>query len=285
MTLYKYVGFEAGLKILQNNTLGFAYLDDFNDPFELTGLIGSEADLQWFYSTMRPVISRKFAILCLTSNPLNPLMWSHYGESYKGMVIGIDVDKAGLGNSEEFFIPYTSGKITYKGMGERTVCELLDESIIRNILGQSLSKIDRDLIANALLLKGEKWSYEEEVRVVKEIQALNVNKRGLDFQAKCGLVGGGWTELNLGDRKIYSFKVPSDSIVEVYIGHKTKSNQSIKALSKKRNVYEENKAFDLTYLEQTCFQDLKALCNTRDIDLFEVQVNLQKWSLRKKIIK
>ena len=34
MILYKYVSFEAGLKILETITLGFSHLEDFNDPFE-----------------------------------------------------------------------------------------------------------------------------------------------------------------------------------------------------------------------------------------------------------
>ena len=38
MILYKYVSFEAGLKILETSTLGFSHLEDFNDPFEGTGL-------------------------------------------------------------------------------------------------------------------------------------------------------------------------------------------------------------------------------------------------------
>ncbi len=38
MILYNYVSFEAGFKILETSTLGFSHLQDFNDPFEGTGL-------------------------------------------------------------------------------------------------------------------------------------------------------------------------------------------------------------------------------------------------------
>ncbi|MCK7608145.1 hypothetical protein M0D70_01670 [Acinetobacter portensis] len=49
MVLYKYVGFEAGLKILKTNTLGFSHLEDFNDPFEATALALVEDNFLFLY--------------------------------------------------------------------------------------------------------------------------------------------------------------------------------------------------------------------------------------------
>ncbi|WP_228284846.1 DUF2971 domain-containing protein [Acinetobacter sp. AR2-3] len=40
-------------------------------------------------------------------------MWSHYADSHKGMVIGIDTEKAGLESFENYTIPAQRGEIIY----------------------------------------------------------------------------------------------------------------------------------------------------------------------------
>ena len=112
MILYKYVGFEAGLKILKTNTLGFSHLEDFNDPFEATALglaDNSGVGLVVQTGAIKNRLSRKYAILSLTRAPLNPLMWSHYGDSHKGVVIGFDTRLAGFEDSKKYLIPSNRG--------------------------------------------------------------------------------------------------------------------------------------------------------------------------------
>ena len=98
MILYKYVSFEAALTILKTKSLGFSHLEDFNDPFECTGFGFYDLDVPTSLAigAFRNRFSRKYVILSLTRTALNPLMWSHYGDSYKGVVIGIDTCKAGF---------------------------------------------------------------------------------------------------------------------------------------------------------------------------------------------
>ena len=76
MILYKYVSFEAALTILKTRSLGFSHLDDFNDPFECTGLglYDLEVPLNVATGAFRNRFSKKYAILSLTRTALNLLM-------------------------------------------------------------------------------------------------------------------------------------------------------------------------------------------------------------------
>lgn len=42
-------------------------------------------------------ISEQFGLICLSDDPRNLLMWSHYSDRHKGLVIGFDVSALGLG--------------------------------------------------------------------------------------------------------------------------------------------------------------------------------------------
>ena len=42
----------------------------------------------------REAIGKRFRVVCLSANPKSTLMWGHYTHTYRGAVIGVDVDDA-----------------------------------------------------------------------------------------------------------------------------------------------------------------------------------------------
>jgi hypothetical protein len=72
MILYKYVGFDAGLKILETSALGFSLPRDFNDPFEVTALalMGETVNVGVETQVVRSRFINKYAVLSLTRAPL-----------------------------------------------------------------------------------------------------------------------------------------------------------------------------------------------------------------------
>lgn len=97
MILYKYVSHEVGMKIIQNCSVGFTRPEHFNDPFEVEAAYHSvqgENPIGVMNNTQRSIKKsiwkKTTGILSLTRQPLNPLMWAHYGCEHKGMVVGID---------------------------------------------------------------------------------------------------------------------------------------------------------------------------------------------------
>ncbi|MFA0648373.1 DUF2971 domain-containing protein, partial [Vibrio cyclitrophicus] len=116
MILYKYVGFQAAISMIESSTLGFSRVLDLNDPFEGTSICaldnhGMTDNL--VVNAIKERLSAKFGVLSLTRQPLNSLMWAHYGQSHTGVVIGIDCEKAGLTDPDTSSIPVSFGDVIY----------------------------------------------------------------------------------------------------------------------------------------------------------------------------
>lgn len=85
MILYKYVSFSSAQKIIETSTLGFSCLEDVNDSFEGRALKfkqnknTSSIPDSVIIGAVKNRLSRNYEILSLTRQPLNPLMWAHYG--------------------------------------------------------------------------------------------------------------------------------------------------------------------------------------------------------------
>ncbi|SEM02934.1 DUF2971 domain-containing protein [Acinetobacter sp. DSM 11652] len=276
MILYKYVGFEAGLKILETNTLGFSHLEDFNDPFEATALALVEDNVPISVQTgaIRNRLSRKYAILSLTRAPLNPLMWSHYADSYKGMVIGIDTKLAGLDDAKNFLIPSNRGEVIYLNTPPRQ-SHNIDADTLMSIGDCSIFNWNNfeEFLKHAFLYKSLCWSYEEEVRIVKNISAApfgyhfsTITEALIDNQY--------WKRVQLPTRPIYTLQLPKEAFVEVYLGKNTYIDQCRKQ--------EKTKPIIDHKVER--IEQLKMICQLRQIPLKGVSVNLETWALQSRII-
>ena len=220
MILYKYVSFEAGLKILETSTLGFSHLEDFNDPFEGTGLglYDLDVSLSVAINAFRNRFSRKYCILSLTRTALNPLMWSHYADSYKGMVIGIDTKKAGFENIDQYVIPAQKGEVRYL----KTVPKGVNAANIDNLLSIGNSsllnwQVNENLLKHGFLYKMQEWTYEEEVRIVKNISSANIGYH-YSTQREFELNGQLGHRVELLTRPIYTTKIPKEAFVDVTLG-------------------------------------------------------------------
>lgn len=182
MILYKYYGFWSGLAALHSSKLGFRVPAHFNDPFELSFLDNAEGpgskldDLE----TKIKELKTNVAILSLTRNPLNPLMWAHYGEEHSGFVVGYKVDTPFLMSDEYNLIPVDRGDVVYTNT--KTLHKLTPKTrdLLRDVYlasqgmpSKKLSKSDFENIARKLfLVKHASWVYEEEVRIVKSFLSL-----------------------------------------------------------------------------------------------------------------
>ncbi|BBP44952.1 hypothetical protein THMIRHAS_03250 [Thiosulfatimonas sediminis] len=117
MILYKYLSFNSGKKLIENGRIGFTTAEHFNDPFELRAVnLNFETNPKMnniSEGAFRNRCNGAYAILSLTRQPLNALMWSHYGDSHRGMVVGIDIDEAGLNCEDMNLIPAKYGEIIY----------------------------------------------------------------------------------------------------------------------------------------------------------------------------
>lgn len=173
--LYKYRDDSDKTKsIFKNNQIHFSSPEKFNDPFDCN-LSSVErydnTDIENFYQKMiegrpeqeelskRPIdylrISKfidealkiqrsKLGLLCLSKEFQNILMWSHYANNHKGIVIEFDIKQ-----DPDFFI------------------SPIEVNYIDTYEPINYPKNERKSIEKIVSTKSNDWKYESEVRIIK----------------------------------------------------------------------------------------------------------------------
>lgn len=179
--LYKYVGLERALKILEDNEIRMTQPQFLNDPFELSVKInplivqrnyydflvretGRTSEDAWksakanipdmVIDMVQNVISSRneVGVLSLTKSPFNLLMWAHYADEHKGAVIEIDVDEL----ARE---PKREGEV-------QCLAEVIYQDKRIDILAEKIPPW------STLIYKSQSWSYEQEWRFIRSVDAL-----------------------------------------------------------------------------------------------------------------
>lgn len=266
MILYKYMSLLAATQVIKTSSVGFTHLEDFNDPFEATSFgFKNETDSivtsQIAQTACKNRFSRGYAVLSLTRQPLNPLMWAHYGDSHQGVVIGIDVDEANFNSISDNFIPYQFGEIIYTATKPKNDLDLISPEELMSIGKDILFDTDLfNLAKRAFLYKSLEWAYEEEVRVVKEVKSLNIS-----YHFAEGIIED-FNIIRIGGRPLYCFSIPKSSIKEVYLG---------------KNIYK-----NISRTKTISHGDLEILIKSwkdEDIEVYHCDCDLDSWSLKKRV--
>lgn len=224
MILYKYVSLSGARAMVDTSSLGFSRVNDLNDPFECSSLVFSEDSSltsKQIAMGLKNRLSTKFGVLSLTRQPLNPLMWSHYGDSHKGVVIGIDVDVAGLNCSSTSLIPAQYRDVRY------TATQPVNPIVFNDFNRLMLEDFELDLfeahssnlLSRSYLYKSLEWAYEEEVRVVKDIRSstqISIPKRK---ECEYSNDQGDWNKITIDGRPIHCLKIPESAFCKVYLGY------------------------------------------------------------------
>ncbi|MBU1565368.1 MAG: DUF2971 domain-containing protein, partial [Proteobacteria bacterium] len=151
--LYKYYDFDTGMKTLDNQTLLFKSPLYYNDPFELESF-----NLKVEETEGKFLAENSSFMCCFTHSPVNPLMWAHYAEQHKGMVIGFDLYHDPFTDEDYFDIPIQHGKVNY-----RSVVPNFPSTKSKNLKKQ-------DIAREYYCTKSLHWHYEEEVRLMKSCE-------------------------------------------------------------------------------------------------------------------
>ena len=133
-------------------------------------------------------IRNGLGILSLTIEKDIILMWSHYADNHKGVVIELDSDNPFFGDSivKNRNVKYPKKRINTK-----------------------LSNIS---LENILFTKSPHWRYEKEIRIVRSIKDLNLvsNYRVYDS--------------NGNNKEIYTASFPPEMVKAIYFGAENKQN-------------------------------------------------------------
>ena len=181
--IYKYYGFGTGLTALKYRTLGFNTPDQFNDPMEgryWLHAMGVEANFL-------DRCLENIGVLCMTTDPLNPLMWSHYAESHAGFVIGYDVNEPILGEQKDCVFGVDDGQVFYSSKFEvANASAKAREALTWLQMGMDLPETEerKQILRHILLMKQDFWHYERETRIVKILS--NYSEEQRDWENETG---------------------------------------------------------------------------------------------------
>jgi hypothetical protein len=188
MLIYKYTSFDSGKLILEHSSLRFSQVEALNDPFELSplmdkykrtlkakarnepklrdgfikmSLIEKEALIQYIIKpSIETVVDsiKNNLILSLTKKENNLLMWSHYADSHKGILIGFD-------SGNDFFQgkEHREMTCTYNVHYSEERPEFFDCHTVLSKYKPIESSVGA--YRRMLLTKSPEWEYEQEVRM------------------------------------------------------------------------------------------------------------------------
>lgn len=152
-------------KIFENKTLRFSSPLLFNDPFEfsfpvkylnvsesedLNELINNSSTFNQntLHDSALDNILKDVGVLCLSANYDNILMWSHYADNHKGIVLELDVNHDFFKNEDTKNILFPLTKVSYQN--ERSIFKNFEECIESGEI---------------YFTKHKSWEYEEEYRM------------------------------------------------------------------------------------------------------------------------
>lgn len=158
---YKYRDFKnipRLLDVLKNGKLYASDFDKFNDPMD--SFFEHKSENKIFLDGMKEQKSKK-KILSLCKSPDNILMWTHYADEHRGMVIGVEI------------VDQNVMHIKY-----RKELPLFDS------LKRENERYKKSFLKKVLTTKLLPWKYEEEVRVLSDLNEVNIRIKEIFFGHK-----------------------------------------------------------------------------------------------------
>jgi hypothetical protein len=96
MRVYHFLSAKNALDDLRKRQIKLSEIDKLNDPFELWCSAQGDRRLRAALRRWKEEIAQRFGILCFCKRWHNPVLWSHYADSHRGMSLGFEVDEGGL---------------------------------------------------------------------------------------------------------------------------------------------------------------------------------------------
>lgn len=129
--LYKYVNMLTAERILTTNSIRFSNMSSFNDPcdrpelpIQRPGRFSNPTSHLVRAITKEQMWEENTGILCLTRSATNALMWAHYGDSHRGVILGFNIARAGFRIKTKNMIPAQFGSVIYTRDPDRSPSNL-----------------------------------------------------------------------------------------------------------------------------------------------------------------
>ena len=141
--VYKFMKAEHAIGSLKKKRLKLSTIEDLNDPFDLCPLDTSHPQIAAAADAFTIPFKETRAVLCFSRNWDNLLLWSHYGDSHKGVCLGFDIVGGAEGANYDMDVHYQPNLLEIRTPAD----------------------VKYELASRLLRTKHESWSYEQEVRM------------------------------------------------------------------------------------------------------------------------
>ncbi len=133
-----------GLENIRRRRLKIARISELNDPFELLQVASRNPKTRGKYQYVKRGLNEYMGLLCFSESWHNPVQWSHYAESHRGVCLGFDVaPTAGMKKVRYIADRIPPKLMAMKAEGPEAAAHMLD----------------------LLTLKFDHWQYEQEHRL------------------------------------------------------------------------------------------------------------------------
>ncbi|MFH1385090.1 MAG: DUF2971 domain-containing protein, partial [Candidatus Omnitrophota bacterium] len=197
--IFKYLKFRDNLFRDDGLILRASPRNDLNDPFEfLPPIILYEKIVEMHKQRKTSVPSYKqitqtffnfHGAISFTESKSNLLMWSHYADEHRGVVLGFD-------NNHHFFSDLKIVKY---------------DSTIPNDFFRDIDLNDNDALLKLFYIKSDEWAYEQEHRIVKDLIDSDYYIDNADNEVVRNIN-------NASTKWKHFFVVPYNALLEVYLG-------------------------------------------------------------------
>jgi Protein of unknown function (DUF2971) len=186
LRVYKFLNAKFGTEGVLNRRIKISRFDQLNDPFDCHALIFDTDSARDAWQRTVINIGKDRGLACFSKGIQNPLLWSHYAEDHKGLVLGFDLDES----ISVLKMNYTSKFLDARGF------ESFDRQKKLSIVKKAFSR------------KFIQWKYENEVRafITLDHSCSEEDLYFLDFDHEFRLV-----EVILGSRCEADMKFVSDA--------------------------------------------------------------------------
>lgn len=147
MRVYKFLDANWAIDDIRKKRLKASLIPQLNDPWEGRALKFDSIQQREAWARPWHSMSTLFGVCCFSKNWANPLLWSHYADQHRGIVLGFDIPEP-ESNKSPILI-----EVDYVETPQS----------IPFCTAEPKSDSDLD-ISKVLSYKFDQWSYEEEVR-------------------------------------------------------------------------------------------------------------------------
>jgi hypothetical protein len=159
MRIYKFLNKPFGLQALRDRRFKVSRLTQLNDPFEMLALGVEDHGTRMALQMTQVELNERAGWCCFSRTWTNPVIWSHYADSHRGLCLGFDVPDAFAKPIE-----YVSVRPPFPN----------------NLQQMTLS--DKLAVMNRLLfVKFDNWRYENEIRLTVRLDADCETADGMHF--------------------------------------------------------------------------------------------------------